>query len=333
MKLLFITQIIDAQHDDLAFTIQWVDAFIQQGYDVQVVCLEKGTFDGHFPVFSLGKEVGNGKYKSILLFIQYILTHKFDRVFVHMNPEYFTLGGLWWFLNRTPMYLWYTHYTTHFHLKLAGLLCKRMFAATKQSLPQYEGSPKKIITGHGVDVTFWQNEGAVENKNIYELLMVHRLSRSKRVEKGIQALALLPINYTLTIYGRAVDPLYYEELKQLVLKLGLTDRVAFKGPVPMPELRNIYPHYSIMINMASETIDKTMLEAMLNGIFPLTTPGNSEAIGLPVNPQDESPQALADFILNESQQINYSKLSTIVNERHGLKSLVEKLDKYIMPGV
>ena len=206
-----------------------------------------------------------------------------------------------------------------------------MFAATAQSLPQYEGNQKKVITGHGIDISFWQKEKA--NFTPFELLMVHRLSRSKRVEIGIKTLVLLPSNYSLTIYGRAVDPTYFEELQELVLKLGLRERVTFKGPVPMPNLRDIYPKYSLMINMASETIDKTMLEAMLNGVFPITTPENSRAIGLSLYPANESSEALANFILGESQKISYSQLPSIVAQKHGLASLVEKLDAYIKPGV
>ena len=73
MKLLFITQTIDEGHDDLAFTIQWIDAFIERGYDVQVVCLERGAFDDHFPVYSLGKENGNNKFICAMKFILFIL--------------------------------------------------------------------------------------------------------------------------------------------------------------------------------------------------------------------------------------------------------------------
>src|SRR3989338_3874231 len=154
-NLLFITQKIHQYDDDLAFVILWIKEFIKQGVNVQVICLEKGDWDGSFPVYSLGKERGYGKLRQALRFLKLIFSLKYNRVFVHMNPEYFTLGGWYWFIRRVPMYLWYTHYTTHVHMRLAGWLCKRLFAATKQSLPQYEGSPKKVITGHGIDVDFW----------------------------------------------------------------------------------------------------------------------------------------------------------------------------------
>lgn len=330
-KLLFITQKINEQDDDLAFVTQWVDAFIAEGFLVQVVCLERGTFDNRFPVFSLGKKLGYGRIRRTVRFLRFIVCSKYDRVFVHMNPEYFTLGGWWWVLTKKPMYLWYTHYTTHIHLKIAALLSKRMFAATKQSLPQYEGNPKKVIPGHGVDVRYWSTPNqCVNEKNI---VMVHRLSRSKRVEIGIETLRHLPSEYTLTIYGRPIDVSYYKELQELVLKYGLTSRVQFMGPVPMEELRAIYPVHKLMINMASETIDKTMLEAMCNGVFPVTTVGNSNAIGLRVSPENDNPETVATFIRSsESTQYTQADLVTIVETKHSLQALVSTMGNYIKNG-
>ena len=58
------------------------------------MCLERGAFDDHFPVYSLGKENGNNKFICAMKFILFILKNKTDRVFIHMNPEYFTLGGV-----------------------------------------------------------------------------------------------------------------------------------------------------------------------------------------------------------------------------------------------
>jgi glycosyltransferase involved in cell wall biosynthesis len=206
-----------------------------------------------------------------------------------------------------------------------------MFAATKQSLPQYDGSNKKVVTGHGVDVSYWQHRNLCQNdKNI---LMVHRLSRSKRVEIGIKTLALLPSEYSLIIYGRPIDSGYFEELQNLVSELKLQDRVAFLGPLPMPELRAIYPRYKIMINMASETIDKTMLEAMCNGVFPITTSSNAAAIGLTIAPAKETPEALASFILSQ-ETTKYTSEHTlrIVEEKHGLARLVTEMSSYIKNG-
>jgi glycosyltransferase involved in cell wall biosynthesis len=206
-----------------------------------------------------------------------------------------------------------------------------MFAATKQSLPQYEGCQKKVVTGHGVDIDFWHRPNSCQDEK--QLLMVHRLSRSKRVEIGIKTLALLPREYTLTIYGRPIDREYFEELQNLVTELKLKDRVTFAGPLPMPELRAIYPQYRIMINMASETIDKTMLEAMCNGVFPVTTPDNSQAIGLLDAPAKDATEEVASFVLKaEIERYTDEQLLAIVRDRHSLTQLVAKMAEYIKIG-
>lgn len=334
-RILFITQKIHEKDDDLAFVTLWLNEFVRQGMEVQVICLEKQEYTGNIPVYSLGKEKGKGKLARTLRFLKLIMTLRYNRVFVHMNPEYFTVGGWYWFLTRRPMYLWYTHYTMHIHMRIAGWLSTRMFAATKQSLPQYEGSPKKVITGHGIDVNFWLSQASsAENMQIENrLVSIHRICRSKRLDRAILALKFLPENYSLDVYGRDVEKDYYAELLELVKKEKLESRVTFKGPVPMAELKSIYPQYRLMVNMASETIDKTMLEAMLFGVFPVTTRGNSEAIGLPVSPENDEPETLAKFIFKASwKEYNKTSLQNIVKEKHSLQSLIGKMAEYIKKG-
>jgi glycosyltransferase involved in cell wall biosynthesis len=335
MKLLFITQKINSKDDDLAFVILWIKEFIKQGAEVKVICLEKGDFDKSFEVHSLGKERGFGKLRRVFRFLKLIFTLDYDRVFVHMNPEYFTLGGWYWFLRRIPMYLWYTHYTIHAHLRVASFLCKRMFAATKQSLPQYEGNSKKVVTGHGIDVGFWMSENGIsDNQNSKkELLAVHRICRSKRLELAIKSLKYLPKDYSLTIYGREVEKDYAKELRDFVRKEFLEKRIRFMGPVAMGELKDVYPKFSLLINMASETIDKTMLESMLFGVYPITTKANSKAIGLPVSIENDNPKEIADFILSEKYTKYDAKyLQKIVKDYHSLPALIKKMNNYIVEG-
>ena len=73
MKLLFITQKIREDDDDLASVILWIKQFVREGFDIRVICLEKGKFSGDFPVYSLGKEKGYGKIRQLALFLKYII--------------------------------------------------------------------------------------------------------------------------------------------------------------------------------------------------------------------------------------------------------------------
>jgi glycosyltransferase involved in cell wall biosynthesis len=213
-----------------------------------------------------------------------------------------------------------------------------MFAATVESMPHYDGNPKKIVTGHGIDTTFWDlpEPPDAEREPATHLLAVHRISRSKRLEIALKALALLPPEYTLTHYGRPqdprIDPAYKEEIETLIKDARLTDRVRMMGSIPMRDLRGIYPKYRTFINMVPKTIDKTVLEAMYAGLTPIMNRGQADAIGYPDTPADDSPEAVAEFI--ETMAIKPREyLKGIVENGHSLKSLIEKMAAYITPGI
>ena len=339
MRLLILTQKVDRNDDVLGFMHGWINEFAKKCEKITVICLKKGevSLPANVKVLSLGKETVESRVKYLVNFYKYIFQERknYDAVFVHMNPEYFTLGGWWWFVTRKPMYLWYTHYTMHMHLRLAGWLCKRMFAATKQSLPQYDHTGKKVVTGHGIDVDFWLKGVKEETPQDYKkLLTVHRICRSKRFELVIKSLLHLDDEYTVTIYGRDVEKDYYAELQDLVKDLHLEKRVTFIGPVPMEALKQVYGKHRLMVNMASETIDKTMLECMLFGLYPVTTPGNSEAIGLPVYPKGETPEAIAKFITEKAwDEYNRDYLQQLVKDKHSLPALISKMGEFIKKGM
>ncbi|MEO5928002.1 MAG: glycosyltransferase family 4 protein [Patescibacteria group bacterium] len=336
-RLLFITPKIDEAHDDLAFASLWARAFQDAGFDVDVICTQQGVYTQPMPVHSLGGEKGASRIVQFLRFQKLIVTLKYDRVFVHMTPRWLGAGTWWWLLRGIPTYLWFTHYTRTLSLKIGEHVVKRMFCATKDSLPQYEGDPRKVVTGHGIDTRFWDvpELSEAEREPATHMLAVHRISRSKRFELVLKALALLPTEYTLTHYGRPQDPTqdpeYAAELTRLTKELHLEDRVTYMGSVPMPSLRAIYPRFRTFINMVPRTIDKTALEAMYAGLTPIMAPDQSEAIGWKEHPVDESPEAIATFI-KQLRIVPRAELRQIVQERHSLQALVEKMAAYIRPG-
>jgi glycosyltransferase involved in cell wall biosynthesis len=347
MKLLFITQKL---HEQDAFTILWVEAWQRRGYDVTVVCLEwrphaAMTALGRsqapdFRVRSLGKENGAGKFMQVLRFLWIIATAKYDRVFIHMTPVWGGIGAPVWLVRRTPVYLWYTHYKMQWGLRLIGWYGKRMFAATPQSLPQYpstssgQASAKKVIVGHGIDLSYWPKRPntCMDPK---KLLVVHRLARSKRLEIVLNAMAILPAGYTLDVYGIEAEPDYAVEMLQLTRALGLGARVTFRGTTPSHTLPDIYRAHRLILNMASETIDKTMLEAMTCGCYPVTTERNALAIGLPAAPTSDTPGELAacvQYYAEHDMPATDEELYGIVKEKHSLDGIVEKMDRYVSSG-
>lgn len=337
MRLLFITPRIDEQHDDLAFASLWAQAFVDAGYELMVICGEKGETRLTCPIYDLGHVAGESRLRSFLRFQKLMCTLNYDRVFVHLGQRWLGAGAWWWKLRGIPVYLWYTHYTNPLSLRLGMWATKRAFAATKDSLPQYDGDPRKVVTGHGIDTKFWHvpSLSDEEREPKTHLLAVHRLSRSKRLELVIEALALLPEAYTLTHYGRAQDPVndagYGEELQALVQKRGLQKRVHFMGSVPMIKLREVYPRFRVLVNMAPRTIDKTVLEAMYAGLTPVVSRTQAEAIGDLTCPKIDDPREIANYISHLPLSPR-DHLRAIVDARHSLKALVEKMSGYIKLG-
>lgn len=339
--LLFITQKLHGQD---AFTVLWVEAWKRRGYDVTVLCLEwqphaalsalGRTQAPDFTVRSLGKENGASRFMQIVRFLWIIATARYDRVFIHMTPVWAGIGGLVWMARKKPVYLWYTHYKMQWGLRAFAFYGKRMFAATPQSLPQYDGNQKKVIVGHGVDLSYWPKRENV-TADPKRLLVVHRLARSKRLEIILRTMALLPPEFTLDVYGEEVEPDYAIEMLQLSRSLGLEKRVTFHGTTPAHTLPDIYCHHRMILNMASETIDKTMLEAMTCGCYPVTTERNALAIGLPAAPKTDAPEEIAVLVQFYAQQglpATDDELYEIVRDKHSLDGIVEKMDAYVSTG-
>ena len=331
MTLLFITQKLHSQD---AFGVLWIREFIRRGYDVTALCLEDLGQKFEFPVYSLGKERGQSKLRQVLCFWKLIMTLKYDRVFIHMSPIWYVLGWKWWLIRRIPVYMWYTHYKMQLGVRLFRLFGKRFFCATWQSLPQYHQSEKKIVVGHGIDLSFWPMRRN-ECTNHFRLLMVHRLSQSKRVELSIRAFEFLPKDYTLDIYGIEAEPDYVAQLRALVATLKVGHRIHFHGTVPMGDLPSIYVQHHLILNLASETIDKTMLEAMTCGCYPVTTRANAYAIGLPIGVAADTPEAISMFVQVHSLRapMKAEEMYRTVLERHSLSGLITKMDQYIRSGL
>ncbi len=330
MRLLFVTQKLHGQD---AFTVLWVRQFIRQGYDVTVVCLEGSDQTYDFPVITLGKEKGATKLRSILRFERLIWSLEYDRVFVHMAPVWYALGGWCWLLRAKPTYLWYTHYKIQLGVWLFGIFGRRFFCATPQSLPQYNRSDKKIVVGHGIDLTAWpmRANACVDS---HKLLVVHRLSRSKRLELILRAMTLLDEAFTLDIYGIEAEAEYVAEMKALTKELKIESRVTFRGTTPMNTLPEIYAKHRLILNMASETIDKTMLEAMTCGCYPVTTAANALAIGIQSSPASDTPEAIANFVRQfaDKAPIDEQQMYRTVEHGHSLTGLIAKMDAYIREG-
>lgn len=334
MKLLIITQKVNSQDPILGFFVSWIKKFAAQFEEVIVVAKEVGKYElpKNVRVISLGKDKEVGRFGQLLKLWEAVISEKYDRVFVHMNPENVLAVSWWWKIKNIPVALWYTHKATPWQLRLAIPCVKWIFTASRESfrLP----SKKVVVTGHGIDASLFTKK---ENIDITKMLAVGRITPTKDYETMIQALKLLNNkNYTLDIIGEPIleeDKKYAASLKELVEKVGMQDQVHFLGALPYESLAKKYNDYGLLLHASGTgSMDKVVLEAILAGIVPISSSEAFANLDPELRFKANNSQDLADKIIGLSK-INIpemqQKLTHWVIQNHNLDALIKKISNYI----
>lgn len=277
-NLLIITQIVDKNDSILGFFHGWILEFAKQFKNVKVVCLKKGEygFPENVEVFSLGKESGVSRLGYIINFYKYIFSKRkdYDTVFVHMNPIYVILGGIFWKVMNKKISLWYTHKNVDAKLRIAEKIVDTVFTASKES---FRLKSKKIhIMGHGIDADKFRL--SVKNEGYRNRLMqIGRISPIKKIDISINAMEIIVAknsNYVLDIIGdvsSVSDKKYKEYLESMIEKKGLSANINFLGTISNDKLPDLFADYFCLLH-TSETgsLDKVVLESMATGTFVLS---------------------------------------------------------------
>lgn len=353
MKLLIITQKVDINDDLLGIYHGWVKKIAAKCESVLVVCLYKGKYD--FPenveVFSLGKEqyfdLPNffRRLTAVFRFYKYVwkLRKKYDTVFVHMNPEYLILAGWLWKLMGKKTVLWYAHYLDNFKLRLAAPFADKIVTSTKRAFP-YE-IKKLTVLQQGIDTGKFSPSKKIikkEENSKLKIISLGRISPVKDLETLIEAVNILKnnnFNFFLDILGEPTDKDadYFEKIKNLIINLGLSDKISLLGKISTSQNPEVYLDYDVFINLTcTGSFDKTILEAMSSGLPVLVaneiykeifeSPLKEKLIFKAKDAQDLAGKIikLASLSKNELDVIKI-KMREIILSQHGLDGLVDKL--------
>lgn len=377
MKLLILTQKVDKNDDVLGFMHGWISEFSKHCEKLTVIALGVGEYDlpKNVKVFSLGKEktadlrrmdadqmqktdeasprpslrgversetTWQSKPKYLFNFYKYIWQERknYDNVFVHMNPEYVVLGGVFWRLWHKKIGLWYMHKAVNLKLVLAEKLTNHIFSATPES---FRLKTKKLhITGHGIDLTQFQEKErrSVLQNSVFKIITVGRISPIKNQNVLIEALGLLKKDYPnfkfqLEIVGEAnsyKDREYKNLIKKLIKANSLESEIVFRSSVPNNEIVKIYKNSDLSVNLSpTGGADKVVLESMACELPVLAFNKTFEKI-LPSDLilDELKPELLSQKIysLSQNQNLNFG-LRQIVKNEHSLEKLIPNiLDKY-----
>lgn len=343
MNILILTQKVDVNDPTLGFFCRWIEEFAGHFEKITVVCLQKGecNLSGNVRMFSLGKNnlVKHSvfdKIKHILRFYGYIWKERknYDSIFVHMNPEYVVLGGLFWRLWNKKIALWYAHKRVTASLRIAEKLVNRIFTASKESFRL--SSKKIIITGHGIDLEKFKPQSKTDHlqSKVYQIITAGRIAPIKNLHILIEAAKILKnagLNFEIKIAGAPIlekDNRYFEELKNLIKKYDFENVVKFVGAIPYSRIEKFYQTGDLFVNSSNTgSIDKAVLEAMACGVNVLIA---NEAF-FSILPEENvareiTPQKIADkVVILFDKKLSLDNLRELVIAGHSLKRLIPQI--------
>ena len=272
MRLLFLTQVIDAGDAVLGFVTRWVEGLARHAERVRVIALEAGDLSGLPPNVDVRVVGRRGRVRRLIryhgLLHEALRREGFDAVLAHMVPRYALVAEGPARRAGAGLFLWYTHGGVDARLRRAVPRVDRVFTATPESMRV--PSPNKVVTGHGIDLAHFPLAGQPPAPP--RLLSVGRLTPVKDPRVIVEALGLLVErgrDVSLDLVGAGLvtsDAGYREEVERAIRERGLEARVRLTGAVPYRDIPARYADATVVVN-ASRTgsLDKVVLEAMATG--------------------------------------------------------------------
>jgi glycosyltransferase involved in cell wall biosynthesis len=347
VRLLFLTQVVDAQDAILGFVPRWLEGLARHVERLRVVTLAAGEtsgLPGNVELVVIGRR---GRVRRWLRYRSAMRAafrrDGFDAVLAHMVPRYTLLAHAEAARAGAGEFLWYTHAGVDRRLLLATERAKKVFTASRESLRI--DTPKRVVTGHGIDLDHFGVRGEAP-ATPPRLLAVGRLTPAKDPLTVLRAVALLvgrgwDVHLDLVGGGLTeLDMRFKSSIEGTIEELDLGDRVHRTGPVPYPDVPRHYARASVLVS-ASRTgsVDKVVLEAMAarrpvvtsNEAFPplLAELGDEDARGACFAPGDAD--GLADRVerllrLAPAERLaRGERLRAIVARDHEVDTLMARL--------
>lgn len=344
MRLLIVTQKVDATDANLGFFVRWIEKLAEYA-EITVIANEVGRHalpSAQVRVLSLGKERGASRFGRFFRYQKLLWCRlpQTDGVFFHMCPEY-VLGAH--FLPRLfdkKTSLWYVHKEVSWRLRLAALLVDKIFTASEQSCRLKR---KKVeIVGHGVTAEFFAPRGDAPRG--LRLVTVGRIAPVKDLRTLVLGFLELRKRFSDATFSVVGEPITAQDHAHLEDLRRISSGAQFIGGVSQGELPRLLADATVFVH-ASRTgsMDKAVLEALATGLPVFTS---SEAFLKPrmdTDGEDADTRRLetgirafregdpTDFAEKISRAFLQGELvintagSAYVRENHSLTRLIQKI--------
>lgn len=275
MRLIFVTQSVDADDPILGATVAKLRALAQRCEELVVIADRIGAHDlpanCTLRTFGAPTRVGRGLRYMRALVPLLVSRRRPDAVIAHMCPIYLVLAAPLAKLVRVPLALWYTHWTIDRTLRLATALADVGLSVDRRSYPL--DRPKVQGIGHGIDVTqFAARDEAPSGNGTLRLLALGRTSPSKGFVTLVRACARSHgegLDLRVEIHGASSteeERLHRRELEALIETEGLAGIVTLGEPVPRPAVPELVRRFDAVVNTtrgqtSGGALDKVVYEA------------------------------------------------------------------------
>jgi glycosyltransferase involved in cell wall biosynthesis len=277
MRLVFVTQQVDADHPVLAQTVDVLLELAARFESVDVLCDAIGRHDmpPNVTLRTFGAATRAGRGLRFERALAAALRHRPDAVLVHMVPLFVLLAAPLVKPRRIPLVLWYTHWHASRSLRLSLPLLDRVLSVSASSFPL--PTPKLTATGHAIDVDTFAPAGRERAEGPLRLLAFGRTARWKGYDTMLAAVELASARgheVELEIRGPQLtedERAHRRELESAIAASPVLSACArVEPPLPRDELPAVIAAADAVVSAtqprASETLDKVVYEAAACGV-------------------------------------------------------------------
>ncbi len=283
LRLLFITQELDADSTNLGVAHTWVRHLAAKVAAVDVVAARTGRVElpSNVALHSLSRRRRAGRLARFVSLTErcreLIGRGRANAVLAHMVPAYALAAAPWARLRRAPLVLWYTSHGRSKPLLLAHRLVNAGATASSESYPLRGGNA--YVLGHGIDAERFTPLAERRPSSAPPVVgAAGRVTPLKGLHVVMRAIAAVhaagDLRPRLRVAGEPfypADHAYRDELERLASSLGIGASVEFVGGLPATEMPEFYRSLDLLVNWrARPALDKVGLEALACGT-PLVT--------------------------------------------------------------
>jgi glycosyltransferase involved in cell wall biosynthesis len=336
-----VTPKVDVKDAIFGFIPTWINKIAKKVEYIYVITIgynESTPLRKNVEVYSLGDRLSTLSKLMRFNRIAIRLVRNVDVIFCHMMPIFTIISAPYAKIFRTPLVTWYAHGHVGMEMKIVHSLADRIVTSSEMGFRIK--SKKVVVTGQGIDTTkFKPKQVSVPKKIVFS---AGRISPVKDYETLIKAVDIIvndrKINNIEVIIAGGLPAgtrdHYLGELKGMVGRLGLENKVKFVGRIPHSEIEEYYQRCRVFVS-ASRTgsLDKVVLEAMAcekpaltcnNAFLEVFDEDLKEKCYFREKDFTELADKIETLIYVDDAALK-KKLRTIVERNHSVDSLVDKI--------